>query len=296
MPFLLIEQMGKQSSLKKQKMTNFSIEDWLNFYFNAKDARAKSFRLEIARKSIDKITIQLTASSPSIPIITFLQLLPGSFVKAYLNLIGHTLVGIRHKDFWADIVKDLLIITKGHQNELALKNWGSKEDVFVSDDITARIRCYQSLRSLAEKPGPEKIYGIRESIRKYGQNGIFFDGIPSHLVASSCVANNQIVYQSGSLILCYERGCSNNKNEELWLVKKRLDGIYATSTEAKDGSLKISDIREMRRFVNHYDGIERQGGLCPGREMQAARVCRLIGLHVDETSAWLRKATKEIAI
>lgn len=286
--------MGKRSSLKKQKMTNFRTEDWVNFYFNAKNARAKSFRLEIAEKSIDNIKIQSTASSPLIPIAAFLRLLPSSFVNAYLNLVGHTLVAIRHKDFWADIAKDLLIITNGHQNELALKNWSLKEDIFVSDDITARMRCYESLRLLAEQITPEKIYGMRESICKYGRNGIFLDGIPSHLVASSCVANNQIVYQSGSLILCYERGRSNNKNKELWLIKKRLDGIYATSTEAKDGSLKISDIREMRRFVNHYDGIEMQGGLCPGREMQAARICKLIGLHVDETSAWLRNATKKI--
>lgn len=285
--------MGKQSSLKKQKMTNFRAEDWVNFYFNAKNARAKSFRLEVARKSIDKIKIQSTASSPLIPIRAFLQLLPSSFVNAYLNLVGHTLVAIRHKDFWADIAKDLLIITNGHQNELALKGWGSKEDIFVSDDITARMRCYKSLRLLAEQITPEKIYGMRESIRKYGRNGIFLDGIPSHLVVSSCVANKQIIHQSGSLILCYERDCSDNKDKELWLAKKRLDGIYAISTEAMDESLKVSEIRKMRQFVNNYDGVEMQGRLCPGREMQASRICKSIGLHVDEPFAWLKNSAKQ---
>ena len=284
--------MGKQSSLKKQRLVFKSPTDWANVYLNAKDARARDFRLQVAHECIDKMTCSWTITGAPIPTSYILQLLPASFVNAYINLVGHTMMGSRHRDFWAEIVRDLLIITDGSDNKRALKEWGTVENFAIFDRTMAKGACYAVLQQLAEKSQPIRIQGLKAEVLKNGSSNIFFDAIPTHLVISSCIEKQQIIHQSGSLFLCYAQDYKYGKDRELWLVKKRVDGIYTTAAEAKDGSLKVSDLRGMRDFVSNYQGITMKGTLCPGREKQAARMCKSIGLRVTGTQAWLENTAR----
>jgi hypothetical protein len=276
--------MGKQSELKKQRLLLKSPADWADFYLNAKDARAKDFRLQVAYECISKLEI----GENSIPMVRILQLLPHSFVDSYINLVGHTMVGSRHKDFWPEIAKDLLLITAKKENEIALEKWGVMEKIDAFDSVSAKGWCYATLQQLAEMPQPIRVQGIRADACKNGLENIFVDAIPTHLVVSSCVAKRQVVHQSGSLILCYAKDYTGDKDRELWLVKKRHDGIYTTSAEARDGTLKTSEVRDMRQFVQNYQDLPMQGRLCPAREKEAARICKLVGLHVNGNHAYLR--------
>lgn len=284
--------MGKQSSLKKQRLVFKSPTHWANVYLNAKDARARDFRLQVAYECIDKMTCSWTITGAPIPTSYIFEFLPASFVDAYINLVGHTMMGSRHKDFWAEIVRDLLTITDGSDNKKALKEWGTVDNFAILDRTIAKGTCYAVLQQLAEKSQPIRIQGLKAEALKNGSNNIFFDAIPTHLVISSCIEKQQIIHQSGSLFLCYAQDYKYGKDRELWLVKKRVDGIYTTAAEAKDGSLKVSDLRGMRDFVSNYQGITMKGTLCPGREKQAARICKSIGLRVTGTQAWLEKTAR----
>jgi hypothetical protein len=286
--------MGKKSKLKaSRKAANFSVQDWANFYLNANDKEAGQLRLKLADFFLDKATASMTPEGQPIPLLDVLSTLPGSFVFPYVSLVGHSLIGSRHKDFWPNIATNLLAITTGIENEKALKSWGNLTgEVALFNSIVAREWCYSVLQKLGERCDPIKIYSMGAEVLQTGINGFYCDAIPTHLVVSSCVAKKQIIHQSGSLILCYAGGYKGNEDKELWLVKKRHDGIYTTSSEARDGTLKASDVRDMRHFVQNYQGLQMKGRLCPAREQQAARICRFVGLHVDGNYAYLKSPCK----
>lgn len=286
--------MGKKSKLKAAKKTaNFSVQDWANFYLNANDKEAGQFRLKLTDFFLDTATASVTPEGQPIPMLDVLCTLPCSFVFPYISLVGHSLIGSRHKDFWPSIAANLLAITTGIENEKALKSWGDLAgEVALFNGIIAREWCYSVLQQLGERCDPIKKYSMHAEVSQVGINRFYYDAIPTHLVASSCIAKKQIVHQSGSLILCYAGGRKRNEDKELWLVKKRHDGIYTTSSEAKDGTLKVSEVRDMRHFVQNYQGLQMKGRLCPGREQQAARICGFIGLHVDGNYAYLKSPCK----
>jgi hypothetical protein len=269
--------MGKQSQLKKQKIFALSsIEDAANCYLNATKKRAKFIRTNLANQYIEKATI----SSHFIPFQHVLSALPSYFVDAYINLLGHTIVGVRHKEFWGEIAENLLIITEIQQNKEALIEWGKEA---TSPELIAKTYCYATLQKLAESLAPLRRALLLKEVQQKGLNNIFHDAIPTHLVASSAIAQGNIIKQSGSLILFFQ----DTGLPELWLVKKRFDGIYTVSTEARDGSLRASEIRDMRCFINQYNGPFFRGGLCPAREKEAARICSSVGLQTDGKCAWI---------
>lgn len=284
--------MGKQSQLKKRKNIAFSPQDWANFYLTAKSKRAQQFRLQLAHECIDNMTADLIMGGKKIkvPMSCILEMLPLAFVAAYVNLVGHTMVASRHKDFWSEISRDLLVITEGLENEIALKEWGNFEGEYTKINPTwARTWCYASLQQLAETSEPIRTFGLAAEVLKYGVDNVFYDAIPTHLVISSCVAQEKVIYQSRSLLLCYQEKRDNLSAKELWLVKKRGDRIYTTSTEAADNGLTVSDVRQMRNFIRHYQGEKISGRLCPGREAKAARICRSIGLSIEKNYAILEE-------
>jgi hypothetical protein len=269
--------MGKQSQAKKERLfNNSSIENIANAYLDASPARAKLMRMTTAKQYISQARI----GPRLIPFRELLSTLPSCFVNAYSNLLGHTMVGARHEDFWPEIVENLLIITTGIENERALIEWGKDASSHAS---WVKGFCYASLQQMAESMAPARaMLLLKESLEK-GLNNIFFDAIPTHLVTSSAIAQNKVIKKSGSLILFFQ----GDEVTELWLVKKRLDNVYAVSAEARDGSLQISEVREMRAFVNKYNGQTFKGRLSPGREKNAARICSIVGLKTDGKYAWL---------
>jgi len=282
--------MGKNSKLKaKRKSAKSSVQNLASSYLSAKYADAKQFRFQLVEVFLGKMTAACTPTGEPIPMIDVLCFLPPSFTFAYLDLIGHSLIGSRHKDFWPEIADALLTITTGIENEKALKCWGvSAGEIALLDGTVAREWCYTGLQRLGERWDPIKVCSTRAEVSRYGLKNVYLDAIPTHLVVSSCVAKKQIIHQSGSLILCYAEDYTGNQGKELWLVKKRCDGIYTTSAEARDGTLKVSEVRDMRQFVQNYQGLPMQGGLCPGREKEAARICNFVGLHVSGNHAHLR--------
>jgi hypothetical protein len=274
--------MGKQAKLKAQGSASNSPESLAKFYLKANELEAQSFRNNLALQYIG-----LATTGPDFtPMIDQLSVLPIKFLASYLNLLGHVIVGARHRDFWEKIAKDLLTITAGPENETALKQWGKEESFFYSSVDIAKGWCYTSLQKLADSDAPTRMLMMREEL-KYNLNNFFFDAIPTHLVACSAVVQQKVLKQSGSLVLFYQKFSHETIERELWLVKKRFDGIYTISTEAKDGSLKVSDVRNMRKFVSQYDGPLIKGTLSPGREAQAARICSSVGLQTDGRKAWI---------
>jgi hypothetical protein len=263
--------MGKKSKLKTQrKLAKSSAQDLANFYLNAKNTEARQFRYQLVEEFLGKMTVACTPTGAPIPMIDVLRFVQPSFAFAYLDLIGHSVIGSRHKDFWPEIANALLTITVGIDNEEALKDWGvSVGEVTLVDEIVAKGFCYSGLQKIAERLDPVKICSLRTEILRNGSNNVYCDAIPTHLVASSCVAKKQIVHQSGSLILCYAGNYADNvatwnfEDKELWIVKKRCDGIYTTSAEARDGTLKVSEVRDMRQFLQNYKGPQMKGRLCP---------------------------------
>jgi hypothetical protein len=265
------------------------VQNLASSYLSAKYADAMQFRSQLVEVFLGKMTAACTPTGKPIPMIDVLCFLPPSFTFAYLDLIGHSLIGSRHKDFWPEITGALLTITTGIENEKALELWGvSAGEIALLDGIVAREWCYTGLQRLGERWDPIKVCSIRAEVSRYGLKNVYLDAIPTHLVVSSCVAKKQIVHQSGSLILCYAEDYKGNQGKELWLVKKRHDGIYTTSAEAEDGTLKVSEVRDMRQFVQNYQGLPMQGRLCPAREKEAARICRFVGLDVDGDHAHLQ--------
>jgi hypothetical protein len=286
--------MGKQSKLKAarkstQPSAKKSAKEVAYSYLTANDEDAAFFRLRLVDLFLKKMVASFTPTGKPILMMDVLPLMPESFVFAYIRLVGHSLVGSRHKYFWSKIKNDLLTISTGPENEAALKDWGKFTGEVVSfGDIVARQWCYSGLQELAEYCSPIRIYGMKAEVLQNGWNQAYLDAIPTHLVASSCVAKKQIVHQAGSLILCYAEDYKGNQGKELWLVKKRHDGIYTTSAEAKDGTLKASEVRDMRQFVQNYQGLPMKGRLCPAREKEAARICKFVGLHVNGDYAYLK--------
>jgi hypothetical protein len=286
--------MGKQSKLKAarkltQPSAKKSAKEIAYSYLAANDEDAASFRLGLVDRFLDKMVASFTPGGKPIPMADVLRLMPESFALAYIRLVGHSLTGSRHKYFWSKIKNDLLTISTGPENEAALKDWGkSAGEVTLFSDTVARQWCYSGLQQLGEYCAPIRVYGMKAEVLQNGWDQAYLDAIPTHLVISSCVAKNQIIHQSGSLFLCYAEDYKGTQGKELWLVKKRHDGIYATSAEARDGTLKISEVRDMRQFVQNYQGLPIQGRLCPAREKEAAHICKLVGLHIDGDHAYLR--------
>jgi hypothetical protein len=291
--------MGKNAKLKvKRKLANLiasksSAQDsesfvLADFYLHANDNDAALFRLKLADSFLNKTITTFTPKGEAVFLMDILCTLPNTFVLSYINLVGHSLVGSRHNYFWHNITNNLLAITTGVENEIALEAWGKQAGKLrLLDDIAKRTLCYYWLQQLGERCDLIKRYSIQTEVSRYGVNQVYLDAIPTHLVVSSCVAKKQIIHQSGSLILCYAEDYMGDKGKELWLAKKRHDGIYTTSSEARDGSLKVSEVRDMRQFVKNYQGLEMQGTLCPGREKEAARICKFVGLRVDSNLAYL---------
>lgn len=272
--------MGKNSKNKIQKLITGSLPDLADSYLKAKPVKAKALRLEAAYQYVKRITIWNNYT----PMVDALGRLSSDFANAYMNLIGHMLFGIRHEEFWDDVAKDLHIITKGRDNEEALCSWGLVFDELTEKAIKAF--CYSTLQGIARQDNPLRRHSFAKVLKEKSFNDIFYDAIPTHLVISSAIAQGKIIYKAGSLLLCYQ-GFAHEEAGELWLVKKRGDGIYSISSEAKDGTLRVSDVKAMRKFVSSYEGPLFKGGLCPGREKQAARICKAVGLHVDDTHAWM---------
>ena len=278
-PHSLFFTMGKQSQLKRQKMFALSFasfEDAANCYLNATKNRAKFIRTHLANQYIERAII----SSYFIPFQQVLSVLPSYFVSAYKSLLGHAIMGVRHEEFWDEIAENLLIITEVQQSKSALIEWGREA---TSPELIAKTYCYATLQQLSGSDAPAKKTLLLKEVQKKGLNNIFYDAIPTHLVASSAIALGNVIKQSGSLILFFQGADS----PELWLVKKRLDGIYTVSTEAKDGSLRASEVRDMRYFINQYNGPFFKGKLCPAREKEAARICSFVGLQTDGEYAWI---------
>jgi hypothetical protein len=282
--------MGKNSKLKaKKRSAKSSVQNAASAYLSAKYTDAMQFRFQLVEAFLGKMTAACTPTGEPIPMIDVLSFLPPSFTFAYLDLIGHSLIGSRHKDFWPEIAGSLLTITTGIENEKALKSWGSSAgEIALLDGIVAREWCYTGLQRLGERWDPIKVCSIRAEVSRHGLKNVYLDAIPTHLVVSSCVAKKQVVHQSGSLILCYAGNHAINEEKELWLAKKRCDDIYTTSAEARDGMLKASEVKDMRQFLQNYKGLQIKGGLCPGREKEAARFCEFVGLHVDGNYAYLK--------
>jgi hypothetical protein len=291
--------MGKQSKLKAaRKLTapsaKKSAKEIAYSYLAANDEDAAFFRLRLVDQFLDKMVASFTPAGKPISMTDVLRLMPKSFALAYIRLVGHSLAGSRHKYFWPQIKNDLLTISTGPENEEALKDWGrSAGEVALFNDMVARQWCYSGLQQLGEHCAPIRIYGMRAEVLQNGWNQAYLDVIPTHLVISSCIAKNQIVHQAGSLILCYAEDYKGNQGKELWLVKKRHDGIYATSAEARDGTLKLPEVRDMRQFIQNYQGLPMQGRLCPAREKEAARICRFVGLSVNGDHAFLQSSHRE---
>jgi len=272
--------MGKHSNLKIQKLLTRSSFDFIESYLTANPVKAKKMRLELAKQNLKKIAF----SELLVPAVEAIEVLPSHFKKAYVNLAGHMLIGIRHEDFWSDIVHDLHVITDGAANQEALAAWGLCLPKF--DEQAIKTFCYSSLQHIARQPAPSRIHAFVKTLKQKSADEIFYDAIPTHLIASSAIAQDGVIYRHGSLILFYQK-FTDEGIEELWLVKKRADGIYTTSAEARDSTLRISDVKAMRHFISNYNGQFFKGGLCPGREKQAARVCRAVGLNVNDTHAWI---------
>jgi len=297
--------MGKQAKLKAarkstkpyaQSLNDFSEQDLAAFYLNASEKEAAIFRAKLTDSFISEMTGGFTHTGDPIPMADVLCTLPLSFVLPYINLVGHSLIGSRHREFWPNIKNSLLAITTGTENETALREWGkSAGEISLLTNTVRKGNCYWGLQQLGERCDLVKKYSIWGEIRQNGLNCVYLDAIPTHLVISSCVAKEQIIHQSGSLVLCYAEDYTGNEGKELWLAKKRHDGIYATAAEAMDGTLKASEVRGMRHFVQNYQGLQIKGRLCPAREKEAARICKFVGLHIDGDYAYL-KSPRELAL
>lgn len=222
-----------------------------------------------------------------------LNTLPDDFVLAFVRLLGHVIVPARQFEDWHQIATDLITLTAGPENLQALATWPFAVDEPISSGkCDPRHACYAMLQGLTNMNPARKGANFVENKQacwclkhhKY----LICNTIPDHLVSVSCIQAGYLMHQSGTLYL-FDQNCGRvlEKKETLWLTRLRPDGIFAMGPMAQSQPLKPSEIKGMLQYVRSYSGPKIVGELNPGREADAARLCKAVGLSVEGHRAWI---------
>jgi hypothetical protein len=221
--------------------------------------------------------------------------LPRDFVSAFIRLFGHCIIQARQFEDWDQIAKDLHTITTGKENIKALATWPYAVDRPVSSgECDPRHACYallQGVTNMTLEKGMCWEHNLLATSCLKDHKHIIVNAIPDHLISISCIEAGFLLHRSGSLYL-FDQACDREREkgrETLWLTRLRPDGIYAMGPMAQVERLRPSEIKGMRKFVLSYTGPRILGELNPGRERDAGRLCKAIGLTVDGKRAWIGK-------
>lgn len=271
-------QMGKQAKLKQIKKQNLFNGNFC--YLDLSPQKAADFRNQITELQLSYL--------PSGSLREILML-PSSFVNSFYHLFGHVLVGARHWEFWSDIRHHLTNVTLGEESQKALAawNWCDKKEIYTNP----RIYCFNLLQKAPDMPSPMRLQTCRKEILRLGLKSekIWYQqGIPHHIGISGTIAGNGILHNAGSLYLL-DAGKVHQNKHELWLARLRHDGIYATSKLAKIGNLRPSEIKSMKQFILNYRGKPIGGTLETLQGNEATRICKAIGMTIEEGIAWIGK-------
>jgi len=270
--------MGKQAKLKKSKKQK-AIRD-NSCYLDFSPEKAANLRNAVA-----DLHLSLLPYEQSKKLLT----LPSSFFNSFYYLFGQALVGARHWEFWDDIRHHLLNITVGEENQKALAAWnhGDKKEIHTNP----RIHCYNLLQKIPDMMSPPRLEICRKEVLRLGLKSekIWYqEGIPHHVGISGTIAGGGTLHQAGSLYLL-DAGKARKFDHELWLVRLRHDGIYATSQLSKIGNLKPSEIKSMKQFISNYDGDPIKGSIEVIQGNEAVRICKSVGMVIEGGFAWIGK-------
>lgn len=270
--------MGKQAKLKKSKKQK-AVQD-NSCYLDFSPEKAANLRDAVA-----DLHLSLLPYEQSEKLLT----LPLSFFNSFYYLLGQVLIGARHWEFWDEIRHHLLNITLGEENQKALAAWNhnDKKEIYANP----RIHCFNLLQKIPDMISPTRLETCRKEMLRFGLKSekIWYqEGIPHHVGISATIAGGGILHQAGSLYLL-DAGKTRKCNHELWLVRLRHDGIYATSQLAKIGNLKPSEIKSMKEFILNYDGDPIKGGIEVGQGTEATRICKALGMVIENDFAWIGK-------
>jgi hypothetical protein len=254
------------------------------YYISLHPSKAKQLRIYVAMMHIDLLGEKFRNE-----LIT----LPDDFVEAFVRLLGHVIVPARQFEDWHQIAVDLRTITAGPKNLQALATWPfAANEPVSSGKCDPRHACYALLQKLTNMDPAQKGANFDENMQacwclkhhKY----IIFNTIPDHLVSVSCIQGGYLMHQSGSLYL-FDQSCGLvlENDEPLWLTRLRPDGIFALGPMAQCEPLKPSEVKGMLQYVRSYVGPRLVGKLNPGREADAARLCKAVGLSVEGHRAWI---------
>jgi len=270
--------MGKQAKLKKSKKQKAVRDNSCYLDFSPENAAN-------LRDAVADLHLSLLPYEQSKKLLT----LPPSFFNSFYYLFGQVLVGARHWEFWDDIRHHLLNITLGEENQKALAAWnhGDKKEICINP----RIHCYNLLQKIPDMPCPMRLQILRKEVLRFGIKSYKFwcmEAIPHHIGISATIAGGGILHQAGSLYLL-DAGKIRQCEHELWLVRLRHDGIYATSQLSKTGNLKPSEIKSMKKFIANYRGDRIKGSLELLQGSEATRICKALGMVIEDGFACIGK-------
>ncbi len=125
-----------------------------------------------------------------------------------------------------------------------------------------------------------------------GVIGLFLGLIVDHLDQAANLAAGRTLHDAGHLVLHRSVGLADGTGRDLCLSCRSRDGLLRywphPSKHLRREPLPPSCIRSMRAFVRNYIGPPIEGPITA--HPQAARLCRLIGLHVENGRGFLRPA------
>lgn len=224
------------------------------------------------------------------PLCARLGALPEDFRLAFLRLLGHTLVPAQITKDREGVVRDLLAITKGEENQAALATWSDAPAFTVtSRRCDIRHACYVLLQKLHDTELTTlTLQAMKFDVFCNGKHTMV-DVIPTHLACSGIVAAGKVLHRSGSLILGDSAKSRNpdEKGERLWLFRERPDGVYATSVFHGHEPLRPSEIKDMRKWVNSYRGRKMRGKISALTFSDSRKICQSIGLTISGSDAYL---------
>jgi hypothetical protein len=253
-------------------------------YISLPPSKAKELRLHVAIMHINWLGETLKKQ---------LSTLPDDFVEAFFRLLGHAILPARQFEDWHQISADLKTLTVGPENLEALASWPfAADEPVTSGKCDPRHACYALLQKVTnmdlEKRGANGIENAHACWCLKDHRYIISSFIPDHLVSVSCIQGGYLMHQSGSLYL-FDQSCGLvlENDEPLWLTRLRPDGIFALGPMAQCEPLKPSEVKGMLQYVRSYVGPRFVGRLNPGREADAARLCKAVGLSVEGHRAWI---------
>lgn len=224
--------------------------------------------------------------------------LPQCFWHHFKNLLGHIFMPGREVESWCSIRDSLVCISCGEEERKSFKTWPHGPELNLLETPDPRHACWAALEKM-----PDLMVNTPEwkdtNCWLFKKNKELFYDIPqNHLHAMSCLANGSVLHRSGSLFLV-DKACGRQQRDEqvkegrdsrdrLGIFKLRPDGVFALGALANTGTLQVSEIKDMRFFVEQYKGSPISGKFRYFTAHTSARIAKAIGLQIQGEWAHLQ--------